>query len=230
MLILIPTHIEAEMLFGRTVGRQLAVGRLTSVDFGGLEVCVSLTGFGLPASGVGAAKAAAQYTAGQSQPHVILAGTGGTYVESSAPVGSVAFATRLRCLDVGVPATEGPNEWTLDLGNKIQRDGFKDWIDLPPVYSVCTPISGLFLSVATASRDINMAEERLRRNPEALVEEMEGYSTAIACHCWKTELTVCRGISNVVGNRDVASWRIEEAMLAVRDTLLQMLTQSGSTQ
>ena len=229
MLILVPTQIEAEMLFGRPECQRTAVGKLTTIRFGDNDVCVSLTGFGLPAAGVGASKAISQYVASCDDRQVLLAGTGGTYKESAAPIGSAVFATHIRCLDVGIPASKGPNEWTLELGDQIHRDAFRDCIDLPQENTVGHAHAGLFLSVATASRNSEMAEDRLRRNPQALVEEMEGYSTAIACHTWEAELTVCRGMSNVVGDRDLASWRFEEAMNAVRDAILGRLEQQGST-
>jgi futalosine hydrolase len=70
------------------------------------------------------------------------------------------------------------------------------------------------LTVCSVSGDQNEAEERRRKYPEAMAEDMETYSVALACRATQTSLRVVRGISNRAGQRDHTRWVPGRAMMA----------------
>jgi nucleoside phosphorylase len=46
---------------------------------------------------------------------------------------------------------------------------------------------------------------------------MEGFAVALACALFRVPLGIVRGLSNVVGDRDPARWRIPAALAAARE-------------
>jgi futalosine hydrolase len=52
---------------------------------------------------------------------------------------------------------------------------------------------------------------------------MEGYAVALACALAGVPVSIVRGASNVVGDRDPARWRIPSALSAARERALRML-------
>ena len=59
--------------------------------------------------------------------------------------------------------------------------------------------------------------------PDAVAEDMEGFSVAFACAMAGCQLSIVRGISNVAGDRDKAHWRITDALHAAADLLIEKL-------
>ena len=55
---------------------------------------------------------------------------------------------------------------------------------------------------------------RRARFRDALAEDMEGFAVAFACALAGVPVSIVRGISNVVGDRDPAHWRIPAALAA----------------
>jgi nucleoside phosphorylase len=82
---------------------------------------------------------------------------------------------------------------------------------------------GLALSVATASDSIEQADDRRRRHPQAAIEEMEGYSVAVAAMLAEVPCAMVRGVSNLAGDRDIAGWQLDRALRAVAGALDTML-------
>ena len=72
--------------------------------------------------------------------------------------------------------------------------------------------SRVLLTTAAASADQTEAAEKLRRVPEAIAEDMEGFAVAVACRIASVPLTIIRGISNRVGDRDHERWQIKPAL------------------
>jgi futalosine hydrolase len=70
----------------------------------------------------------------------------------------------------------------------------------------------VLLCSSTASADASDAADRLSRAADALAEDMETYSVALACRLAHVPLRVIRGISNRAGDRQHASWRVTEAL------------------
>lgn len=83
--------------------------------------------------------------------------------------------------------------------------------------------AGTLLTSCSASADATEAEQRIRLYPDAFAEDMEGFGVTVACHLHETPITIIRGISNHVGNRDHAQWQIPSAMKSVADLLSQVI-------
>ena len=64
-------------------------------------------------------------------------------------------------------------------------------------------------------------EALLARHRGALAEDMEAFAVALACARAGLGLSVLRGISNEVGDRDPRGWAIGPALAAVRDRLIE---------
>jgi futalosine hydrolase len=163
---------------------------------------VSLCGFGLAAAGAGAAHAIALH----APTRVILVGCAGSYDLEHAPIGSVVVASAVRCHGIGVGGLT-PAELGWAASDQIELDGD----------------GGLVLSVASASATVGEAAIRLATHPDAVAEEMEGYSVAVAAMLSQVPLTVVRGISNRAGDRNKAAWRMPEALAAAGDVVASML-------
>ena len=84
--------------------------------------------------------------------------------------------------------------------------------------------AGKFVSVMSASSCTEEAEIRRATYPDAVVEEMETYSVALACHTSGVPLIAIRGISNVAGDRDFKNWNSKAAIQAASDILLDYLS------
>lgn len=81
-----------------------------------------------------------------------------------------------------------------------------------------------FLSVTAASSSSAEADRRRKVYPDALLEDMETYSVALACHTAGVPLIAIRGISNVAGDRNFRNWNSQAAMQAATDVLLEYLS------
>ena len=83
--------------------------------------------------------------------------------------------------------------------------------------------AGTLLTSCSASADATEAEQRIKLYPDASAEDMEGFGITVACHLYETPITIIRGISNHVGNRDHAQWQIPSAMKSVAELLSQVI-------
>ncbi|HWH66202.1 MAG TPA: hypothetical protein VNS99_08880, partial [Gaiellales bacterium] len=82
---------------------------------------------------------------------------------------------------------------------------------------------GLALSVARASESLDQARSRRTAEPRAVLEEMEGYSVALAAMAAEIPCTMLRAVSNMAGDRDAAGWALDPALNALRERLDSML-------
>lgn len=76
-------------------------------------------------------------------------------------------------------------------------------------------VRGDVLTVSMATGTARTAEALSRRHPAAIAEGMEGYGVAWACAMSQVAFAEVRTISNTVGPRDTAEWRIEDALNAL---------------
>jgi futalosine hydrolase len=179
------------------VPTELEAQRL-ALDHAPLELC----GFGLAWAGAAAMHAIARHQAAR----VVLAGVCGSYDAEAAPIGAVVSASRVRCLGIGAGG-RSPAELGFAAGDELPLEGD----------------GGLALSVATASDSIEQADDRRRRHPQAAIEEMEGYSVAVAAMLAEVPCAMVRGVSNLAGDRDIAGWQLDRALRAVAGALDTML-------
>jgi futalosine hydrolase len=215
-LVLVPTAVEERRL----------------EDHGGFDPglgIVALCGFGPLA----AAARTASLIADLRPARVVLVGIAGTYEPELLPIG--------RALDFDAVAVEG-------IGAGEGRDlsgpaalGFPQWPGGGGAEAIHDRIvlaagrarapehlrdrarTALLLSTCAASASPAQAAVRRERFPEALAEDMEGFAVALACALAGVPCHVVRGISNVVGDRDPAHWRIPAALAAARLCALDVL-------
>lgn len=175
------------------------------------------------AAGVGPAAAAAATAAELAAPAaaddasgpytlVVSAGIGGGFAPA-APVGSTAVASAIVAADLGAQTPEGFASVT-DLG-------FGTAWHLPPsplarrVADALGAAYGPVLTVSTVTGTAERAAELAARHPDAVAEAMEGFGVAEAAVRAGVPVLEIRAVSNPVGPRDRAAWRIGEALAAL---------------
>ena len=211
-LLLIPTERERRILLPRLIGFDGDSDRRG-------DWVVEPVGFGLVSAGVRTAMLLAQ-----TRPQlVVLAGIAGGYHERLS-VGQADEFGRVLVDGLGV-GTHADNDFRTP-----QQLGWEQWpgsASTPPVGDAIElasqPSSPLtLLSVAAAAADRREADRRRRRYPEADAEDMEGFAVAMACRLAGVPLRIVRGISNRVGDRELANWQVEPALDAVAERVCRI--------
>ncbi|MFD3698581.1 futalosine hydrolase [Streptomyces sp. NPDC058646] len=173
--------------------------------------------FDVLAAGVGpAAAAAGTATALALADHslVVSAGIGGGFAPA-APVGSLVVADAIVAADLGAETPEG----FLD----VQALGFGRSVHLPPaeLAARAAEVTGALLApvltVSTVTGTAGGAAGLLARHPMAGAEAMEGFGVAEAAAAHGLPVLELRAVSNAVGPRDRAAWRIGDALAALAD-------------
>lgn len=177
-----------------------------------LLASIELCGFGPVAAGV----RAAQLIAERRPIRVILVGISGTYDESHAPVGTARAVHRVRLDGVGVepgrlgfPQLVVPHTGAPDIV-------IDDRLDLASPFTTPSSPPTTLVTVTTPSQSSSEANTRARRF-DAQLEDMEGFSVALACRLAEIPLTILRGVSNRAGDRDHRNWCIDDALASVSD-------------
>lgn len=212
-LVLIPTDLELRRL----------------EDQGGIDASlgqVELCGFGP----IAAAARTAQLLASHKPARVLLIGIAGAYDPEAHAVGTA--------LEFSSVAVEGIGAGEGETAKSPPALGFPQW----PGSACTTPHPILdeialasaqgpeLLTTCSASDSPEHAALRRKRHPNAAAEDMEGFAVAMACALNEVPLRIVRGISNAVGDRDPANWRIPLALGAARELALEILgNQSGWT-
>lgn len=178
--------------------------------------------FTVAVAGVGPAAAAACTAAHLATGHYSLAvsaGIGGGFASVAEP-GSLVLADEIIAADLGVETDEGFSSVDelgfgtsriivdcslLTLIQKLELGG-----------AIGVPVTmGAILTVSTATGSAATAAGRLARYPGAVAEAMEGFGVAIAAANHHIPCLEVRGISNLVGPRNRAEWRIPAALSAI---------------
>lgn len=176
----------------------------------------------LVAAGVGPAAAAASTAAALSAaahagaPYglVVCAGIGGGF-QPEAPVGSLVVARTITVADLGAETADG--------FLPVTELGFGVVSHHPPRSLVRQAASatgagvGTVLTVSTVTGTAARAAELRARHPGALAEGMEGFGVAEAADAQGRPVLEIRAISNPVGPRDRAAWRIADALDALTE-------------
>lgn len=176
-------------------------------------------------AGVGPAAAAARTAtalataaaAGAPYALAVSAGIGGGFGQ---PLGGVVVATSIVAADLGaeVPAEDpaGPPAFT-----PVSALGFGTSEHRPPpalvraVAEAAGAVAGPVLTVSTTTGTARRARELASRHPGAAAEAMEGFGVAEAASAHGLPVLELRTVSNEVGPRDRAAWRIPEALAAL---------------
>ena len=210
-LLLVPTALEAARL--EALGGWRASASI-----------VELCGFGP----VAAAARTGELVERLQPRRVLLVGSAGSYRPEPDAIGTaLAFA---RVAIDGLGAGEG------DALVPPARMGFpqhptqpgQDELELARPRAATNGEPNLLLTVCAASADAQQAARRKRRFPDAVAEDMEGFGVALACARAQVALCVVRGLCNRAGERDVARWRIDEALAAARELALELLSSSAA--
>ncbi|OIJ96646.1 futalosine hydrolase [Streptomyces colonosanans] len=176
----------------------------------------------LVAAGVGpalaAASAACALTAaalrGDPYDLVVCAGIAGGFAPD-APVGSLVVADDIVAADLGAQTPDGFLPVTeLGFGTVNHRPPQPLVRDLAVATGART---GTVLTVSTVTGSAARAEELRGRHPRALAEAMEGFGVAEAAAAHGTPVVEVRAVSNPVGPRDRAAWRIGDALEALTE-------------
>ncbi|MFF5013772.1 futalosine hydrolase [Streptomyces sp. NPDC001165] len=187
-------------------------------------VCLVRTGAGydLLAGGVGPALAAASTATaltaaaldGSPYGLVVSAGIGGGF-PPEAPVGSLVVADAITVADLGAETADG--------FVPVTELGFGSVTHRPPP-SLVRAVSeatgarpGTVLTVSTVTGTAARAAELRARHPRALAEGMEGFGVAEAAAAHGVPVLEIRAVSNPVGPRDRAAWRIGDALAALTE-------------
>nr|WP_268245142.1 futalosine hydrolase [Couchioplanes caeruleus] len=178
-------------------------------------------GVGPAAAAAGTARLLALAEArGRPYRAVICAGIAGGFV-GRAEVGATVLAARSIAADLGAETPDGflPVE-ELGFGSSVvEADGV-----LLAALSSALPdaVVGDVLTLATVTGTAGTAAELSARFPAAVAEAMEGHGVACAARAAGVPFAEMRTISNPIGPRDRASWRLEEAFSALTDAIAKV--------
>lgn len=176
----------------------------------------------LLAAGVGPALAAASVSAAltaaalRGAPYglVVSAGIAGGFAPA-APVGSLVVADEITAADLGAETADG--------FLPVTELGFGAVTHRPPgslvreTAAATGARTGVVLTVSTVTGTAARAAALRARHPRALAEAMEGFGVAEAAAAHGTAVLEIRAVSNPVGPRDRAAWRIGEALGALAE-------------
>ncbi|WP_037856941.1 futalosine hydrolase [Streptomyces sp. NRRL S-340] len=134
---------------------------------------------------------------------------------AGAPVGSLVVADEITAADLGAETGDGFLPVT-DLG-------FGTVTHRPPeslvraAAAATGAATGTVLTVSTVTGTAARAGALRARHPRALAEAMEGFGVAEAAGAHGVPVLELRAVSNPVGPRDRAAWRIGDALAALTE-------------
>ncbi|MHA0856119.1 futalosine hydrolase [Paenibacillus sp. CMAA1364] len=170
-------------------------------------------------SSIAAANTATALTLGDYS-LVISAGIGGGFVGQAA-LGSIVIASEIVAADLGAETDEGfCSIDELGFGSsRVQVDPTLVRLVTDALQRVGLHVyTGPILTVSTVTGTSDSAVVLDKRVPGATAEAMEGYGVAIAAQIHNVPVLEIRTISNAVGPRDRASWKMKEAFDALELT------------
>ncbi|TMV49004.1 futalosine hydrolase [Paenibacillus mesophilus] len=210
--VLVMTAVEAE---------REAVARGLAGD-GRFDVMLAGVGPAQAAANTAAALAAADYGL------VISAGIAGGFA-GRAELGGLVVSSEIVAADLGVETQEGfIGVDELGFGSarvavdRTTADRLAGALRKAGLPACCGPI----VTVSTATGTAATASALAERVPGAAAEGMEGFGVATAAQLRGLPVLEIRAISNPVGPRDRASWKIREALDALQSAgpiLLEVL-------
>jgi len=234
-LLLVPTQYELSM-----IDPQFLRSCENSDPENAIQKLIALCGFGMAVSGARTAHLLATL-----QPdHVILMGIAGRF-GSTLEIGKAYPFSEVACYGIGAgaghnhrTATElGWKHWD---GDDLSEKAVNERAVSANAVGLCIPIMDQIrldqyqshrepnlqlklLTAAAASNDEDDVAQKLKKYPDAVAEDMEGFSVAAACQLASVPLTIIRGISNQAGDRDHKNWQVHEAMTSVASIVESIL-------
>lgn len=189
------------------------------------EACIRVEPVGVGPAAAAAATArllALAEAAGNGYRAVISAGIAGGFADR-APVAATVIGARSIAADLGAETAQGllPVD-ELGFGSSISPADSSLVRDL--VAALPQAIVGDILTLSTVTGSAATAARLATRFPAALAEAMEGYGVACAAAGAGVPFVELRTISNPIGPRDRASWRIPDALTALSATAATLAT------
>lgn len=182
-------------------------------EIAGRSIAVVETGVGL----VSAAIALTRFLDAHPARVVMACGVGGAYPGSGVEVGEVVCASTETYGDIGAESPDG----FLDLAQLgLARSS-------EPMPLDCFPVARRvpFVTCAMVTGTDARARSIVARTGGA-IESMEGAAIVQAARTFGVRVGEVRGVSNRAGERDRASWRLDEAAAAARQALLAWLEEA----
>ncbi|MFB6395014.1 futalosine hydrolase [Polymorphospora lycopeni] len=181
---------------------------------GDAAVTVTPVGVGPAAAAAGTARLLALAEgAGRPYTAVICAGIAGGFTDR-VEVGGTVLADRSIAADLGAESPDG--------FIPLDELGFGETVAAvhPPLLAAlrrALPAAavGAVLTVGTVTGSADSAKALAARHPDAVAEAMEGYGVACAAAGAGVPFAELRTVSNPIGPRDRAAWRMREAFDAL---------------
>jgi futalosine hydrolase len=146
---------------------------------------------------------------------VISAGIAGGF-PGRAAVGATVLGARTIAADLGAESPDGflPVDQLGFGSNLIEADA-----TLLKLLTSALPaaVVGDILTLATVTGTAQTAGTLRTRHPQAVAEAMEGYGVACAAQLAGVPFAELRTVSNPIGPRDRAAWRLREAFSALTE-------------
>ncbi|KAB7852690.1 futalosine hydrolase [Streptomyces mobaraensis] len=181
----------------------------------GVTYDVLAAGVGPAAAAAGTATAlTAAALAGAPYDLAVSAGIGGGFAPG-APLGGLVVARRIVAADLGAATSEGFLPVT-ELGFGVDAHPVDDAL-VRAVGAATGARPGAVLTVSTVTGTAARAAELAAAHPDALAEAMEGFGVAEAAAAHGVPVLELRAVSNAVGPRDRAAWRIGDALAALTE-------------
>jgi futalosine hydrolase len=178
-------------------------------------------GVRLVKTGVGPVNAAHGTTLAiaESRPDVIICcGIGGAYPSSGLAIGDAVCASDEIYGDLGADSPDGFLDMR-QLGFAVAHGDTPLFNEIP---MQVFPLSrrARFVTVSTCT-GTESAARHLEARTQGVVENMEGAAVAHVAYLHQIPVGEVRGISNIVTNRDTASWRVAEAAFVAQQAVIQ---------
>ncbi|MFE5630433.1 futalosine hydrolase [Streptomyces sp. NPDC056543] len=175
---------------------------------------------GVGPAAVAAATATALARAATPYDLVVSAGIAGGF-QPLAPLGSVVVSDTIVAADLGARTPDGYltveelgfGRSTHPVAPELTRR-ISDALARGERRHAVAPV----LTVSTVTGTAERAAELAARHPGAAAEAMEGFGVAEAAAAHGVPVVEIRAVSNAVGPRDRAAWRIGEALESLRHT------------
>ncbi|MEU2078306.1 futalosine hydrolase [Streptomyces sp. NPDC013489] len=151
---------------------------------------------------------------------VVSAGIAGGF-QPLAPLGSVVVSSAVVAADLGAQTPDGyltVDELGFGRSNHPVPEALTGRISAALNAAGLPHTVGPVLTVSTVTGTADRAAELARRHPGAAAEAMEGFGVAEAAGAYGVPVAEIRAVSNAVGPRDRAAWRIGDALHALRHT------------
>lgn len=197
-----------------------AAGPYDAVPLPGGHVVHRTAAFDVLAAGVGPSAAAAGTAtaltaaalSGEPYALAVSAGIGGGFAPR-APLGAIVVAESIVAADLGAETPDGFTPVTeLGFGTVAHHP---DPALVKAVAAATGALTGTVLTVSTVTGSAGRTSELTVRHPGVLAEAMEGFGVAEAASAHGVPVLEIRTVSNAVGPRDRAAWRIGDALAAL---------------